>query len=197
MRAIGRRTVRLRRKVSDYVGQVGNLRQIGNPAGPLSKYCKGQLTIGRRLSTSPTILVCLTLSCIMGDTHDEIVDVVSNLANALSTVNAAKFMDVIDKGMPDYDKLKSDVAALMNQAEVTSSIEILQEDGDEAKRSVDLDWYLEVRSLSPDGPIVRRREIIHCELVRKDKKHWKVASLKPLDFFAPAKLEKLVIRNAI
>jgi hypothetical protein len=26
--------------------------------------------------------------------------------------------------------------------------------------------------------------------VRKDKKHWKVASLKPLDFFAPARLDK-------
>ena len=149
-----------------------------------------RLPIGRRLPACPTILACLTFSCLIADTHDEIVDVVSNLANALSTVNAPKFMDVIDKSMPDYDKLKSDVAALMNQAEVTSSIEILQEDGDEAKRSVDLDWYIEVRSLSPDGPIVRRREIIHCELMRKDKKHWKVASLKPLDFFAPAKLDK-------
>jgi hypothetical protein len=148
------------------------------------------MSIGRRLPTCSTILICLTLSCLIADTHDEIVDVVSSMANALSTVNAPKFMDAIDKSMPDYDKLKSDVAALMNQAEVTSSIEMLEENGDEARRTVDLDWYLEVRSLSPDGPIVRRREVIHCELVRKDKKHWKVASLKPLDFFAPARLDK-------
>ena len=148
------------------------------------------MPIGRRLSTCPTILFCLTFSCLIADTHDEVVDVVTNLANALSTVNAPKFMDAIDKSMPDYDKLKNDVAALMNQSEVTSSIEMLQEEGDENRRTDDLDWYLEVRSLSPDGPIVRRREIIHCELVRKDKKHWKVASLKPLDFFTPAKLDK-------
>ncbi len=139
---------------------------------------------------STGILACVVFGCLSADTHDEIVDVVSTLANALSTVNAPKFMDAIDKSMPDYDKLKNDVAALMNQAEVTSSIEILQEDGDETRRTVDLDWYLEVRSLSPDGPIVRRREIIHCELVRKDKKHWKVAWLKPLGFFAPAKLDQ-------
>jgi len=180
----------MRAIVRNIVGQVGNLRRIGNPPGPVPGNYTGRLTIGRRLSTCPTILVCLTFSCLIADTHDEIVDVVSSMANALSTVNAAKFLDAVDKSMPDYDKLKNDVAALMNQAEITSSIEILQEDGDEAKRSVDLDWYLEVRSLSPDGPIVRRREIIHCELVRKDKKHWKVASLKPLDFFAPAKLDK-------
>jgi len=127
---------------------------------------------------------------LIADTHDEIVDVVSNMANALSTVNAPKFMDAIDKSMPDYDKLKNDVVALMNQTEVTSSIETLKEEGDDTRRTVDLDWFLEVRSLAPDGPIERRREIIHCELVRKDTKHWKIASLKPLDFFAPAKLDK-------
>ncbi|HEY6392809.1 MAG TPA: hypothetical protein VIX89_16130 [Bryobacteraceae bacterium] len=144
----------------------------------------------RAIVRSTGILACLAFSYLSADTHDEIVDVVSNMANALSTVNAPKFMDAIDKSMPDYDKLKSNVAALMNQAEVTSSIETLKEDGDDAKRTVDLDWYLEVRSLLPDGPIDRRREIIHCELLRKDKKHWKIVSLKPLDFFAPAKLDK-------
>jgi hypothetical protein len=162
------------------------MRAIGRSAG------KGRFTIGGRLPTCPTILIGIVLcgSLLFADSHDEIVDVVSNMANALSTVNAPKFMDAIDKSMPEYDKLKSDVAALMNQTEVTSSIEMLQEDGDEAKRTVDLDWYLEVRSLSPDGPIERRREIIHCELLRKDKKHWKIVLLKPMEFFAPAKLDK-------
>jgi len=51
---------------------------------------------------------------------------------------------------------------------------------------------LEVRSLEQDGPIVRRREVIHCEL-RKDEAHkkksqWKIVAIKPLDFFGAAKL---------
>jgi hypothetical protein len=112
------------------------------------------------------------------------------MANALSTVNAPKFMDAFDKTMPEYETLKSNVPALMNQSEITSSIEIIKEDGDDTKRVLDLDWYLEIRSRLPDGPIERRREIIHCELVRKDKKHWKIVSLKPMNFFAPAKLDK-------
>jgi hypothetical protein len=144
----------------------------------------------RAIGRSTGILACVALSTLIADTHDEIVDVVSNMANALSTVNAPKFMGAIDKSMPDYEKLKSNVAALMNQAEITSSIETIKDDGDENKRTVDLDWYLEVRSLLPDGPIERRREIVHCELVRRDKKHWKIVSLKPVDFFAPAKLDK-------
>jgi hypothetical protein len=180
----------MRAIVRKIVGQIGNVRRIGNPPGPVLENCRGRLTIGRRLSTCPTILVCLTFSILIADTHNEIVDVVSYMANALSTVNLPKFMDAIDKSMPDYDKLKSKVAALMNQTEITSSIETVKEEGDDTTRTVDLDWYLEIRSLAPDGPIERRREIIHCELLRKDKKHWKIASLKPLDFFAPAKLDK-------
>ncbi len=144
----------------------------------------------RAIVRSTGILACVAFTCLIADTHDEIVDVISNLANALSTVNTPKFMDAIDKSMPDYDKLKNDVSALMNQTEITSSVEIITEDGDDAKRSVDLDWYLEIRSLAPDGPIERRREHIHCELLRKDKKHWKIVLLKPQNFFAPASLDK-------
>jgi hypothetical protein len=144
----------------------------------------------RAIVRSAGLLTCLVVSSLIGDTHDEIVDVIGNMANALSTVNAPKFMDAFDKTMPEYETLKSNVPALMNQSEITSSIEIIKEDGDDNKRVLDLDWYLEIRSLLPDGPIERRREIIHCELVRKDKKHWKIVSLKPMNFFAPAKLDK-------
>jgi hypothetical protein len=144
----------------------------------------------RAIVRSAGLLTCLVVSSLIGDTHDEIVDVIGNMANALSTVNAPKFMDAFDKTMPEYETLKSNVPPLMNQSEITSSIEIIKEDGDDTKRVLDLDWYLEIRSLLPDGPIERRREIIHCELVRKDKKHWKIVSLKPMNFFAPAKLDK-------
>jgi hypothetical protein len=79
------------------------------------------------------------------------------------------------------------VAALVNQAEVSSSIEPLRDEGSDARRSVDLDWYLEVRSLLQDGPILRRREVVHCELQRKNKR-WKIVSLAPMQLFAPAPL---------
>ena len=43
----------------------------------------------------------------------------------------------------------------MNQAEVSSSVEPLKNEGTIAKSaSVDLDWYLEVRSLQQAGPII-------------------------------------------
>jgi hypothetical protein len=135
------------------------------------------------------ILVCIAAVFACADAHSDVIDAVTSMAGALIEVNVPNFMSAISKDMPEYDTLESNVAALVNQAEVSSSIQPLMEDGDDQTRKIDLDWTLEVRSLEQDGPIVRRREVVHCEL-RKEKKHWKIISLKPLDFFAPANLGK-------
>src|SRR5438552_84376 len=137
-----------------------------------------------------SVLVLLLLFCpnVHSDPHDEAIELFTSMAAALTAINPAQFMEAFDKQMPDYDKLKDQIAALVNQAEVASSIEPIRDEGDSMKRSVDLDWFLEVRSLIQDGPIVHRRDVIHCEL-RKENKKWKIVSLKPLEFFAPAKLD--------
>lgn len=138
------------------------------------------------LSCGIGILACAAL---IADTHDDVIDLFSSMAAALSEINIPQFMDAFDKDMPDYDKLKTGVTALVRQADVSSSVEPLSDEGDDAKRTVDFDWYLEIRSLLPDGPLVRRREVVHCEL-RKEKKHWKIVALKPIEFFGAAKLDQ-------
>lgn len=138
------------------------------------------------LSCGIGILACVSL---FAGTHDEIVDLFASMAAALSEINVPQFMDAFDKDMPDYEKLKGAVTALVNQAEVSSSVEPLTDEGDDSKRTVELDWYLEIRSLLLAGPIVHRREVIHCEL-RKEKKRWKIVALKPIEFFAAARLDQ-------
>ena len=135
------------------------------------------------------ILAWVALGILAADTHADVVDLFASMAAALSEINPPQFMSAFDKDMPDYEKLKAEVAALVKQADISSSVEPLKDEGDETKRNVDLDWYLEIRSLAPDGPLVRRRDVIHCEL-RKDKKRWKIVSLKPIEFFAAAKLDQ-------
>jgi len=138
------------------------------------------------LSCGIGILGCVAL---IADTHDDVVDLFASMAAALSEINVPQFMDAFDKDMPDYEKLKNAVTALVNQAEVSSSVEPVKDEGDDTKRTVELDWYLEIRSLLPDGPVVHRREVILCEL-RKEKKRWKIVSIKPLEFFGAAKLDQ-------
>ena len=138
------------------------------------------------LALVPTLGLLVSLHA---DTHDDVIDLFSSMAAALSEINVPQFMDAFDKDMPDYDKLKTGATALVRQADVSSSVEPLSDEGDDTKRTVEFDWYLEIRSLLPDGPLVRRREVVHCEL-RKEKKHWKIVALKPIEFFGAAKLDR-------
>ena len=129
------------------------------------------------------------------DAHDEVMDVFAHMTSALTGArldgagslggNVSEFMSVVSKQMPGYDTLKNNVTALVNGAEISSSLTPINEEQKGGTYSVDLDWVMDIRSLVQDGPLVQRREVIHCEL-RKEKKHWKVVSLKPITFFAAA-----------
>jgi hypothetical protein len=142
-------------------------------------------------------LVSITMAFAYADAHDDVIEAITSMADALSQVsgengnqvrgNLSEFMAAFSKDMPEYDTLKNNVTALMNEGEISSSIQPLDENGEGATYKIDLDWLLQVRSLEKDGPLVRRREVVHCEF-RKERKHWKIIALKPVDFFATAKL---------
>ncbi len=132
-------------------------------------------------------LLSIAAAFAFADAHDDVIEAVTLMAGALTEVNVPQFMGTFSKDMPEYATLETNVTALVKQAEVSSSIVPLTEEGDDQTRKIDLDWALQVRSLEQDGPIVQRREVIHCEL-HKEKKRWKIVALKPLDFFAPARL---------
>ena len=143
--------------------------------------------VWRKLQLAASALVP-TLA-LLADVHSDTVAVFANMAAALADSNVSEFMKPSDKEMPGYDTLKAEIASLITQYQVSSSIEPMKEEGDDSKRSVDLDWYLQIRSQLDNGPITVRRKVIHCEL-RKEGKHWQIVSLQPIDFFAPAKVEK-------
>lgn len=140
-------------------------------------------------------LVCILAVFARADAHDDVMEVFTSMAGALTEINGdgdktvygnvAKFMSAISKDMPDYDTLKENVTGLVNNVEISSVVQPIEETDQGETYKIDLDWAMDIRSLEQDGPLVRRREILHCEL-RKEKKHWKVVALKPLDFFAAA-----------
>jgi len=137
-------------------------------------------------------VACIAAAFAYADAHDDVIEAVTSMAGALTEVNVPRFMAAFSKEMPDYGTIENHVTALVNNAEISSSIQPLNEEAAGETYKIDLDWLLEVRSLEQDGPLVRRREVVHCELrkeqTRKNKPHWKIVAIKPLDFFAPAKL---------
>lgn len=86
--------------------------------------------------------------------------------------------------MPGYDNLSASVKALLGQAEVTSSLDVLRDEGDDQHRTVELDWYMELKSKQPNGPLERRRKTVRCKVDRQGK-NWRIVSFDPPDVFAP------------
>jgi len=118
------------------------------------------------------------------DTHADVVDLIASMTAALSDNNAPGFLAGLDKAMPGYDRLREAIPDLLAQGDVVSSVEPLRDDGDETKRSLELDWYLEILNPDENAPVVRRRQVIRCR-VEKQGRHWRITSLDPLSFFEP------------
>ena len=131
------------------------------------------------------IALCIFATTAYADPQAEVLDLINSMTAALSDDNVPGFMAAFDRSMHGYDKLKVQIAAMLEQGDVESDVEPIKNEGDPAQRSLDLDWYLVIRSSAPNGPSIQRRQIVHCEL-RKEKKHWRIVTLSPLEFFAPA-----------
>ena len=68
----------------------------------------------------------------------------------------AAFLAAIDKKSPDYARLSTYVTQLLQQGAVSSSVEFLKDEGSETRRTVQLDWYLEIHT---SGPLAQRPRI--------------------------------------
>jgi hypothetical protein len=121
---------------------------------------------------------------LFADARQDTFDLFTAMAAALSEGNGLAFMEHVDHSTPDYEKLQKNIVALAAQNEVMSSIDVLKQEGDDREQTVELDWFLQIRSREQTGPLERRRQIVKCRLQRVKKK-WKVMAIDPVGFFTP------------
>jgi hypothetical protein len=114
----------------------------------------------------------------------EVWDALTRVAAALSQGNLTDFLDAFDRSMAGYQRLGANVAALLGQYEVQSSIELLREEAGGEAWMVELDWFLQLEEQRDAGAVTRRRERVHCRLAKRGKK-WKITGIEPVGFFAP------------
>jgi hypothetical protein len=105
------------------------------------------------------------------------VDVLGGMAAALAASEPTEFLRFVDASAPERDRLRTLVEALLAQAEVTSSIEVIDIQAGLAR----VDWYMEVRGRAPGARVERRRQ----ELAVRLNAHRRVTELRPVEFFAP------------
>ena len=120
------------------------------------------------------------------DDAQDVWDLFTEMAAALSDAKSAEFLKAFVPAMPGYETLRMEIEALLLSYEVHSSIELLSDEGDSAFRTVEFDWFLQIVEKLDTAGVTRRREPVRCRLV-KQKKKWRISSLEPLQFFAPPK----------
>jgi hypothetical protein len=130
------------------------------------------------------LLLAVTSWVLRADDAQDVWDLFTEIAAALSDSKPAEFMKAFARGMPGYETLHTNVEALLAAYELHSSIELLKEDGDSAARTVELDWFLQVVEKQDTAGVTRRREQVRCQLV-KQKKKWLITAFEPLSLFKP------------
>ena len=78
--------------------------------------------------------------------------------------------------MAGYATLRDEIETLLSAAEVGSAVEVVTDEGDDQRRSLELDWVLEITDQQP------KRAILKCAIARQGKK-WKITALEPIEFF--------------
>lgn len=130
------------------------------------------------------IALVFAAGALHADASSEVFEVVASMAAGLAEDNVPAFTKPIDKALPELDRITTDLRAIIAQAEVTCSIERIQDEGDDNARTLVLDWSMRLKRRGSGQQVEQRREAVTLKL-RRDGKKWTITSLGPLTFFAP------------
>jgi hypothetical protein len=116
---------------------------------------------------------------------EDVVDFFGSVASTLQDAHsddpkvptdARPFLDKFDSRMLGFAVFRDEIEALVAAAHVGSVIDFVTDEGDDRKRTLQLDWLLEIEDEQP------RRQILKCTIERQGKR-WKITALEPIEFF--------------
>ena len=122
-------------------------------------------------------LLAASLTAVGQNRPPEQMEVFRAASEALANQDADAFLDQFDPKMPQYEKLRDHIRELFGVAqEIGSTIDVITDEGDDQKRTLELDWLLKIDN--DDA----RRQIVKCQVEKQGKK-WKITALEPVEFF--------------
>jgi hypothetical protein len=134
--------------------------------------------------TRRSLLLAALVPLARADSADEVWDVVAALASALSEANAAEFLHPFDPSMPAYQKLRDVLAADVRDFEISATVDLVSNDGNDRERTLVASWELEFAPRAAAASVIRRETQITLKL-RKDGRRWRIFSLDPPTAFDP------------
>src|SRR3954453_17391631 len=130
------------------------------------------------------LIAGLIATRLAADTRQDLMDLFGDMASALTEGNPEGFLRPIDPAAGNYAALAANIRGLAMQNDLSSSIELNKQEGDDNIQVVELEWLLNIRGRNESHLAARRQGIIKCRLERRIKK-WRIVSLEPAEFFAP------------
>jgi hypothetical protein len=137
--------------------------------------------------TRRALLFAALAARMRADSADEVWELVSSVASDLSAGHGGEFLGAFDPAMPGYEDLRHSVTALLGQADVQSSLELVSNEGDGRSRKVEVDWLLRITGPEEVSGATSRQERVKCGF-EKQGRRWRIVSLEPLAFFAPPRV---------
>jgi hypothetical protein len=123
-------------------------------------------------------------ACRGADPAQEVWELLTQVASALSERNPAAFLEAFDPAMPGSEKLRENVTALLRNADVQSAIELESDEGNGQNRTVELTWLLRIRPEPEATASTKREQKVKCRVEKAGRK-WRIVSFEPLALFAP------------
>ena len=123
------------------------------------------------------VAMCVVAAGVAAQTPSGVLDLLGLATRALADKDARAFLECFDRGITGYDALARHVAVLVGSEGAESSVEIVKDEGDDRRRTLEVDWLLRV------GTAPARREILKIEVERQGR-GWKITALAPVEFFA-------------
>jgi hypothetical protein len=134
--------------------------------------------------TRRLLLLLPVAACLRADSEKDVEDLITSAISGLSAGKPELFLEAFDSSAAEFEKLRAEVIALTSQAELSCSIEVLSNQGDDVMRSLTLDWILRIDRKDGNPGSARRQKTVKCQ-IRKNGKKWRIVSFDPLDLFTP------------
>jgi hypothetical protein len=108
----------------------------------------------------------------------------SRRADGREENNLANLLARFDRAMPGYAQLEANLTALTSIWLAEPALQLMSNEGDDDRRSLEIDWIMTLTNPLDGGRSVRKEETVKC-VVEKHGKRWLIAALAPLEFLAP------------
>jgi hypothetical protein len=146
--------------------------------------------IGRRFAVSLLILcVFATVVPAQQDRPAGVRALISSVATALSSGDAAEAMKAFDSSYSDFERLRGYLETLASSYAVANEVDVIDEQDSDPDTKVTLNWSITLTDLVSDATEHREAEI-HARVI-VTKKGLKIVEFSPISLFDPVRQRPL------